>query len=153
MLAIDPGKAGGIVAGNKRLGLGPTACSMPKTDRDIADRLEPPKNWGWEDKTAYLEDLVKFTGRPMPSSRMAIYASNWGIIKGILTAHSYRIVLVPPKKWQKALGLGSATGLSTTEWKNKLKQMAQQLFPDIDVTLSTADALLIYEAARRGDLG
>lgn len=102
---------------------------------------------------AYLEDLVKYTGRNMPSSSMATYASNWGIIKGILTALRYRIVLVPPKKWQAALGLGSKGISTTTAWKNKLKQRAEQLFPNIKVTLATADALLILEAARQGKLG
>lgn len=153
MIAIDPGQSGGIVTGSKTLGVGPTAFSMPATDADIAEKLTPPKDWAWEDKVAYLEDLVKFAGRNMPSSSMAVYASNWGFIKGVLTAHGYRIVIVPPKKWQKVLGLGTATGQSKTDWKNKLKQMAQQLYPQVKVTLSTADALLIYEAAKRGGLG
>jgi hypothetical protein len=61
--------------------------------------------------------------------------------------------MVPPKKWQQALGLGSAKDLTKTQWKNKLKNKAQQLYPQIKVTLATADALLIYEAARRNLLG
>ena len=89
----------------------------------------------------------------MPSSSMAVYAGNWGFLKGVLTAFGYRIVLVQPKVWQAALGLGSATGMSKTEWKNKLKNRAEQLYPDIKVTLATADALLIYEAAKQGKLG
>jgi hypothetical protein len=154
MIAIDPGAAGGIVAGSSKLNLGPTACGMPGTDRDIAEKLFPPKDWGWDEKVAYLEDLVKFAGRNMPSSSMATYASNWGLIKGILTAYDYRIVIVPPKKWQKALGLGGSDAHATRSgWKNHLKQRAQQLFPQVKVTLSTADALLIYEAARQGHLG
>lgn len=123
---------------------------MPKTDREILQALTPMDG---EDIVAYLEDLVKYTGRNMPSSAMATYASNWGIIKGILTALRYRIVLVPPKKWQAALGLGSRGPMTTTEWKNKLKQRAEQLYPQIKVTLATADALLILEAAKQGKLG
>ncbi len=84
---------------------------------------------------------------------MAIYAGNWGFIRGVLTALGYRIVLVGPKAWQKALSLGTATGMSKTEWKNKLKNRAEQLYPGIKVTLTTADALLILEAARRGLIG
>lgn len=150
MICIDPGQAGGIVQANPTNQNTPFVIAMPKTDRDILQALEPMTG---EDMVAYLEDLVKYTGRNMPSSSMATYASNWGIIKGILTALRYRIVLVPPKKWQAALGLGSKGISTTTAWKNKLKQRAEQLFPNIKVTLATADALLILEAARQGKLG
>lgn len=126
---------------------------MPKTDREVFDLLEADYKKDSLLAVAYLEDLVKYTGRNMPSSAMATYASNWGIIKGILTALHYRIVLVPPKKWQAALGLGSKGTMTTTKWKNKLKQRAEQLYPQIKVTLATADALLILEAAKQGKLG
>ena len=53
---------------------------------------------------------------------------------------------VTPQKWQKHFQLGSSTKCaSKTEWKNKLKAKAQQLFPNEKVTLKTADALLIYQ--------
>ena len=146
IVTIDPGASGGIVLGYPEL----VTIPMPKTDGDIEVTLRPGFD---EPYIAYLEQLVKYTGRNMPSSSMAVYASNWGFLKGVLTAHKYRIILVPPKKWQSALGLGSATGLTKTEWKNKLKNMAQQLYPNLSVTLSTADAILIYEAAKRGALG
>lgn len=147
MIAIDPGASGGMVSA----GLALIATSMPKTERDIVDFIKSDSNG--IHATAYLEDLVKYAGRNMPSSSMAVYASNWGIVKGCLLTLNYRIVLVPPKKWQAALGLGTAKGLTKTQWKNKLKQKAQELFPQLPVTLSTADALLIYEAARRNLLG
>jgi hypothetical protein len=169
MIAIDPGAQGGIVMGPfyptiiAPLGTsyhtvqrGPAevrAIAMPKTDGDISFELAPHGYWNDAEKVAYLEDLVKFAGRNMPSSRMAVYAANWGFIKGCLTYAGYRIIIVPPKKWQQALGLGSAKELTKTQWKNKLKERAQQLYPKLNVTLSTADALLIYEAARRGLLG
>lgn len=40
-----------------------------------------------------------------------------------------------------------------TAWKNKLKAEAQRLFPSIKVTLKTADALLIYEYAKKESTG
>jgi hypothetical protein len=43
-------------------------------------------------------------------------------------------------------GLGTASRCaSKSEWKNKLKAEAQRRFPDLKVTLKTADALLILE--------
>jgi hypothetical protein len=51
---------------------------------------------------------------------------------------------VLPQKWQKFLSLGSRGKKSKTEWKNKLKARAQQLFPSVGkITLATSDALLI----------
>lgn len=149
MIAIDPGSAGGIAS---TIDLGPGesvhVVKMPATDREIFGALLPHPS---DTLIAYLEELVKYTGRNMPSSSMATYASNWGFIKGVLTALGYRIVIVPPKKWQKALGLGSAKPhANKTAWKNHLKNRAEQLFPNIKVTLATADALLMYEAARQG---
>jgi hypothetical protein len=149
MIVIDPGQSGGIVSGPIPLDVQP----MPKTYRELCLALAPPGYWVPGERVAYLEDLVKYTGRNMPSSSMAVYASNWGFINGCLTTSGYRIVIVPPKKWQAALGLGKATGMTKTEWKNKLKNRAEQLFPHIKVTLATADALLMYEAARLGKLG
>lgn len=147
MIAIDPGAGGGIV----RAGLAFNVVSMPSTDRDIWDAMQIAP--GELANTCYLEDLVKYAGRNMPSSSMAVYASNWGMIKGFAIALGRPLILVPPKKWQAVLGLGTATGMSKTEWKNKLKNRAQQTHPQVKVTLATADALCLYNAACTGKLG
>ena len=49
----------------------------------------------------------------------------------------------------KCFQIGKSSG-SKTEWKNKLKAKAQQLFPvwSKRITLATADALLIAEYGR-----
>jgi hypothetical protein len=160
MLAIDPGANGGIAvaitecydsADFLHANYVIEAHPMPDNDNSIKYILTAAERAG--SKTAYMEELVKFTGTNMPSSSMAVYASNWGTLKGMLNVLGFRLILVPPKKWQKALGLGSAKGLSRTQWKGKLKQKASELFPSINVTLKTCDALLILEAARRGLLG
>ena len=58
---------------------------------------------------------------------------------------------VTPQKWQKVYQLGSSKSYTKIQWKNKLKAKAQQLFPSLGkkITLSTSDALLIAEYARR----
>lgn len=155
MIAIDPGVSGGIAV--LLPGQTATTFKMPATDGELLQKLKMAKET--EAETAYLEDLVKFvprrgkSGAELPASRMTVYGASWGTIKGMLLALGYRLILVPPQKWQKALGLGTSRGLTKTVWKNKLKQRAEQLFPGIPVTLSTADALLILEAARLGHLG
>lgn len=151
IMAIDPGANGGIAYKNGNSAT--AAClKMPDTNGDIWETLDAIAigarlENNQETPVCYLEDLVKYTGRNMPSSAMATYARNFGFIEGVLTALSFRIVLTKPKDWQKALGLGSASGLSKTQWKNKLKAEAQRRFPGIKVTLATSDALLILEYA------
>jgi hypothetical protein len=52
-----------------------------------------------------------------------------------------------PDWWQKALRLGKSADHGD-RWKAHLKGRAQALFPRVEVTLKTADALLILEAGR-----
>lgn len=145
LLGIDPGTNGGFMArlANGEFLTGP----LPDTEGDLLTLLEMLGTSRADEKICYLENLVKFTGSPMPSSAMASYASNWGVLKGMLMALKFQLVLVTPQSWQKALGLGSSKGLSKTEWKNKLKSEAQRLYPTQRITLANADAALIFRHA------
>lgn len=147
LIGIDPGANGGFMArvGDAKVFTG----SLPETEGDILALLEMLASTPPSRRVAYLENLVKFTGSPMPSSAMATYASNWGVLKGMLMALKFQLVLVTPQVWQKALGLGTSKGLSKTEWKNKLKSEGQRLYPDVKITLANADAALIF---RYGEL-
>jgi hypothetical protein len=155
MIAIDPGTNGGLAVALP--GEGVTAFHMPPTSGELLRKLKQAQ--ASEANTAYLEDVVKFvprrtkSGQELPSSRMIVYGMSWGRIEGMLMALEFRVILVSPQKWQKALGLGTSRGMNKTIWKNKLKAEAERLYPSIDVTLATADALLILEAAKRGTLG
>ena len=145
LLGIDPGSNGGFMA---RLGTGQILTGpLPDTEGDLLLLLEMLSISESEERICYLENLVKFTGNPMPSSAMASYASNWGVLKGMLMALKFQLVLVTPQAWQKALGMGSSKGTSKTEWKNKLKSEAQRLYPNQKITLANADAALIFRHA------
>ena len=54
---------------------------------------------------------------------------------------------VRPQEWQKAMAVPK--GLAYDQRKRACKELAQTLFPNAQVTLKTADALLIAEYARR----
>lgn len=145
LLGVDPGSNGGFMA---RLETGVILTGpLPDTEGDLLLLLEMLSKSQAEERICYLENLVKFTGSPMPSSAMASYASNWGVLKGMLMALKYQLVLVTPQTWQKALGMGSSKGSSKTEWKNKLKSEAQRLYPNHKITLANADAALIFRHA------
>ena len=150
MLAIDPGKSGGIVIGLP--GQAVTGFHMPETCGELLRKLELAIASGAN--TAYMEDIIFYNGIDRPGSSMVKYGMMWGRVEGMLHAlKTIRIVLVHPKKWQGALGIVKKKGTPQPEWKNQLKAEAEKLFPDIKVTLAIADALLILEAARRGALG
>ena len=150
IIAIDPGKTGGIAYKLDNASLD-AAMPMPETEGDILETIchvhessTDPRN-----AVAYIEQVGGFVkGRPAPGSRMFNFGRNFGYLLGVLQGLHFRIELVRPQEWQKAFGLGASNG-NKTKWKNKLKQKAQQLFPEQKVTLSTADALLLLEYGKR----
>lgn len=148
IIAIDPGASGGIAIRPSN-GI-VRAEPMPETEGDLlALLLEIQSDAQREDSpiTCYLENIVKHMGGGIPASTMAVYASNWGFIKGAVMALHIRLELVTPQSWQKSLGIGTSRGMGKRDWKNKLKSEAQRRYPSTAVTLKTADALLILEAA------
>ena len=149
VLAIDPGVSGGVAMA----AFGTVAShGMPDTE---GDRLELIRDF----KTAadiegatcmcVLEEVNGFVGKAQPGSAMFKFGESYGFIKGVVQALGIKLVLVRPQVWQKVFGLGTAASCaSKSEWKNKLKAEAQRRFPELKVTLKTADALLILEWAR-----
>lgn len=148
-VAIDPGASGGI-AWCPADGVMQTA-PMPQEPTDTVKLLGSLVSSGYT--VLVIEQLPRFVpmggGKGIPGSMAAVMFENFGIVLGAAMALGYRIERVTPQAWQKELGLGTSKGLSKTEWKNKLKGRAQELFPNIPITLKTADALLIWEYQRR----
>jgi hypothetical protein len=144
-IAIDPGVGGGIAYIDTD---GSThALPMPGTLHDISKELHLLSRCTFGPVTVFLEELPKFAGK-MSGSSMATMFRNYGRIEGLLAAYGTRIEYLPPKKWQAALGLGDKK-THGARWKAHLKGRAQALYPQLTVTLKTADALLILEAGKK----
>lgn len=161
-LGVDPGANGGfaIISGD---GIA-QAFRMPKTEADVArlfeERIVPARV-----VYAIIEAVHSFPGQGVASS--FTFGRNAGLLIGLLLAHGISFEEVPPRTWQKALGIPPRIKTpkkpkpfmqypaeeSNTDWKNRLKAKAQTLFPGLDITLATADALLIAETARRIRVG
>jgi len=73
----------------------------------------------------------------------------WGVIRGIFIAFKIRFESVAPAVWQRSLGLIMPKDTSHTVKKNAHKAMAQQIFPEANVTHAVSDGLLIAEYGRR----
>jgi len=146
-IAIDPGAAGGIAVQRDHQPVSATA--MPDTEGDIVHFLRAIAGQA-DEVVAIVEEVGGYIGKAQPGSSAFKFGRNFGFILGVLQTLGVRVELVRPQKWQKALSLGSASGCaSKTEWKNKLKAVAQRLYPHLKPTLATADALLILDYALR----
>jgi hypothetical protein len=146
-IAIDPGVGGGIAYVDTDGSV--HAFPMPDTLHDLCQQLmilcDPPfETVQLGDITVFLEELPKFAGK-MSGSSIGVMFRNYGRIEGLLASYGARIEYLPPKKWQTALGLGDKK-THGPRWKAHLKGRAQALYPNLSVTLKTADALLILEA-------
>ncbi len=151
VIAVDPGLSGGIAVHWESEPV--KTYPMPSTEGDLVNLLREltpdPAN-----TIAFVEEVGGYIGKAQPGSSAFKFGRNFGFLLGVLQTTGIRIELVRPQKWQKALGLGHASGcVSKTEWKNKLKAHAQRLYPHLKPTLATADALLILEFGLRASRG
>jgi hypothetical protein len=145
IIAIDPGASGGLAVKD---GSGKVYTeSMPDTEGDIIVRLEGIRAEAYVEDwrpIAIVEDQTGYAGIQVSAPAMFKYGRNFGFILGTLQATGWIVELVKPQMWIKALSLGNRRNhASRTAWKNHLKTRAQQYYPNLKVTLATADALLI----------
>ena len=127
---------------------------MPDTPQDILECLRKYSSSTLfsNDGVCYLEKVG--TGMPGQSSKAtATFARHCGHLEMALLALGIKTNDVTPNKWEKSYQLGKSSAVSKTEWKNKLKAKAQQLFPKERVTLAICDALLLAEYGRKIEVG
>ena len=94
----------------------------------------------------YLEKVQGLPG--MSGGGMFTFGRGYGHLEMALLCCKIPTMSVTPQKWQKELQLGNRGNKSTTEWKNKLKAKAEQLFPYLRITLAVSDSLLILQYAK-----
>ena len=147
-IGIDPGASGGIAWSSPN---GDRSAPLPATLGDFREQVfnilgEQGFFHAISESVCYLESPPKFV-KAIPGSAVFVMAQSFGRIEGVLAAFKVPTVTITPQAWQKAHGLGTRGEMTTTQWKNKLKARAQSLYPEERVTLATADALLIFNAA------
>lgn len=136
LLAIDPGSNGGLALFNPEGCTLIEAVKMPPTPHDLLDYIRAAAP-----DVAYLEKVGGMPGNG--GSQMFNFGRGYGHIEMALIAAGVRFITVTPPKWQKPFQLGTRGSRTPSQWKNILKEKAQQLFPRQRVTLWSADALLI----------
>lgn len=143
-IGIDPGAHGGIAVLSVD-GSVVEVATMPTTPMDLLDFLSRYK----DDSFCVLERVGGLPGQG--GSAMFNFGKGYGHLQMALLALGIPTNDVTPNKWEKSFQLGSSGKYGKTEWKNRLKAKAQQLFPSLGrkITLATCDALLIAEYGRR----
>lgn len=153
VIGIDPGLSGGISVLDMD-GSVVEIRKMPDTPQDILECLRrySGSTFFGNDVVCYIEKVG--LGMPGQSSKAtATFARHNGHLEMALLSLGIKTNDVTPNKWEKYYQLGKSTGCSKTEWKNKLKAKAQQLFPKEKVTLAVSDSLLIAEYGRKQEVG
>lgn len=144
-IGIDPGKSGGIasVIDNAAIGM-----PMPQTERCVYQVI---KNLVGKDRAvAVIEKVHSMPKQGVVSS--FTFGQGYGFLRGCLIALGIPFREVSPQAWQKYLEIPRRSKDETkTQFKRRLLSVAQQMFPDVNATLKTADALLIAEYCRRCD--
>lgn len=141
-IGIDPGKNGGLAWILNTNGSLIAGCvKMPQTERDINDTIKE-LSFKAESTFCFLEKVASRPGQGAPG--MFKFGMGYGALRAFLTAHRIPFEDVTPQKWMGALTLKKKNKEeSGTSHKNRIKGRAQQLFPNIKVTLATSDALMI----------
>lgn len=147
-LGIDPGANGGFAIVN--------------SDRKLIEYLDlskgGPADWlSWLDANATeCHTAIEEVGG-MPNMRpqgMFKFGWNVGVLHAFLTARQMPFVTVRPQAWMKALNIPSRKakdGETQHDYKKRLREVAQRLFPSEKITANIADACLIayYHATKR----
>lgn len=97
---------------------------------------------------AYLEWIHPAIQGIAKSSMSKLYGSYKSLAMA-LTATGVPHEIIQPKKWQAGMGVIRQKSDDYAQWKKKLRQHAQMIWPRLAVSKDTADALLIAEWCRR----
>jgi hypothetical protein len=150
-IGIDPGVSGAITALNEN-GKVVALTKMPQTMGELLSFLQQFTD---NDTTCYLEKVHARPGDGAAS--MFKFGQGFGWLQMALLAAKIKTIEVLPNTWMRGLGIKSKKKDETkTAYKNRLKFIAEQLFPEQKVTLWNSDALLIahsvFVADKKGEV-
>ena len=159
-IGIDPGSSSGAIAIMHDNSL--IISDMKKTEHQISgfifDQVLLRKQYG-EDVFACIERVSAAPGQGVVSTFK--FGTNYGFLRGLIVAHNVPFRDVLPKEWQKHYSMARKS--STTEvkgkkktirepkkeWKTRLLNVAQKLYPKENIPLYAADAVLLAHYAKQ----
>jgi hypothetical protein len=158
-LGVDPGASGGIAA----ISEAGRVYLLPLKD------LEPQNIWEWlnrfrgPDASFHCHGVLELVGGfvagregmkhgGQPGHHMFNFGKSVGVLVGLLIAADIPFTEIAPRSWQKSFGIASRDhkGEETQpQFKARLKEFAQTLYPSVKLTLQTCDSLLLAEYCRK----
>lgn len=152
-LGIDPGGNGGLVVLNNE-GTVEYTCKCPTTDTEILEVLQMySPSRGLVKTVVYVEKLWGHGGLMGSKASIWTQAENYGkLIMGCI-ATGMELHEIAPGTWQKEYGMKKDKGMTPKDWKAQLRDRARKMFPQEDVPLWKADALLIARYCYKKEKG
>lgn len=145
---VDPGVSGGVAY---QLGNGGVeAVKMPRMSQNMMNFIKEIGSKSIR-RIVYIEAVGHFRG-DKPEMRFGIdkMIRNHTEIRSMFFALGWTVIDVRPQDWQNELRL-YLKGDDKRNKKRRFKEFAQSQFPNIKVTLNTADALCLLVYAKMID--
>lgn len=79
---------------------------------------------------------------------LSLFESSWCAAHAA-HAFGFTYCFVQPRSWQSFLQLGKVTGETDTERKRRYRNTAKRIYPQLNITTKTQDAVLMVEFMRR----
>jgi len=137
-IGIDVGGSGAIAITNGREIL--NVITNDNTDADLSEFIQEAKD-RYDIVKCMVENVHSMPKQGVSSSFK--FGESKGFLRGLIVAHKIPFEEASPQKWMKHYGLSGKGFDSKTEHKNNLKNYAQRLYPNMKITLKTADAILL----------
>ncbi len=142
-IGLDLGSNGGVVV-LKETGEVENVFKNPDNVKDWCEKLEPYKS----QHCFCLTEKVH--SQPINGGKANFtFGRTVGITLTLLEVGKIPFQEITPQTWLKGYMMKKDKSETNTQWKNRLKNKAQQLFPKEKITLWNADAFLIAEFCRR----
>ena len=142
-IGIDPGKSGGITMVH---GKSSKTYKCPQRTEDMAILFSLLVG----DTSSYdIKVLMeRVWARPNNAVRSAFaYGVNYGQWLGIIACHEIPLQTCLPNEWISYYGCDKK--LEYQDRKRWLKEKAKSLYPNLNITLTTADSILIADYAMK----
>jgi len=143
IISIDPGAGGALalIYENKDGDIIGEAYKCPKTTKEMFDIYSNCIKEALLNSKECIVVIEKVWAFPTDArSRAFNFGVNYGKWLGVIASGNVKPQMVPPKTWQKGY---EPLPKDKKERKQIIKELAQEMFPNVKVTLYNADALLI----------
>ena len=141
-IGIDPGSVSGGMAWVYN-----SSCECLRfkdlTDKELCLKIKSLKSYPGRSVCVIIESVHVFPGQGVVSSSKLV--GNFYMLKGMLMALDIPFKEVSPQKWMSYYNMKKDKSETRTQWKRRLRQKAQEIYPNVSIVNETADAILIAE--------